>query len=195
MTTRLCIRRLEPGDAEAMFRYRSDPTINRFQNWEPGSVAEIRTFILGFTKIGVDTPGQWYQLGVFQCNTGELAGDCGIHVQIHDPRQVEIGITLANEFHGRGFATEALKAIIDYLFMKLGKHRIFGSVDPRNKPSLALLKRVGMRREAHFIESLWFKGAWADDVIFAILRREYVKELSTLQSLQTDPAQSGPLNA
>ena len=58
--------------------------------------------------------------------------------------------------------------------MKLGKHRVYGSVDPGNAPSLALLERVGMRREAHFVENLLFKGAWADDVIYAMLRREYV---------------------
>jgi len=89
---------------------------------------------------------------------------------------VEIGITLARGFQGRGFATEALRAVLGYLFSTLGKHRVFGSVDPRNAPSLALLERVGMRREAHFVESLWFKGAWADDVIYAMLRREYLAE-------------------
>ena len=47
-------------------------------------------------------------------------------------------------------------------------------MEPRNAPSFALLERVGMRREAQFVESLWFKGAWADDVIYAMLRREYV---------------------
>ena len=89
---------------------------------------------------------------------------------------MEIGITLARGFQGRGFATEALRAVLGYLFSTLGKHRVFGSVDPRNAPSLALLERVGMRREAHFVESLWFKGGWADDVIYAMLRREYLAE-------------------
>jgi len=178
LTERLSIQRLEPRDAEMMFRYRSDPTINRYQNWEPRSVDELRTFIEGLTEIGVDTPGRWYQLGLFLIESMEMIGDCGIQVQAQDPRQVEIGITLVSEFHGRGLATEALKSIFDYLFMKLDKHRIYGSVDPRNLPSMALLKRVGMRREAHFVESLWFKGAWADDVIFAILKREYLNKMA-----------------
>jgi RimJ/RimL family protein N-acetyltransferase len=175
-TERLSIRRLEPGDAEAMFAYRSDPLITRFQNWEPRSVEEIWTFIAGLAETGIDTPGRWYQLGLFIRDSGEMAGDCGIHVQARDPRQVEVGITLARAFQGRGLATEALKAVLDYLFMKLGKHRVYGSVDPGNAPSLSLLERVGMRREAHFVESLWFKGAWADDVIDAMLRREYVRD-------------------
>jgi RimJ/RimL family protein N-acetyltransferase len=149
--------------------------ISRYQNWEPGSVDEVRTFIAGLTEIGIETPGRWYQLGLFLRSSGELAGDCGIRVQPDDPRQVEIGITLATAFQGRGLATEAIKAVLGYLFDVFGKHRVYASVDPRNAPSLALLKRVGMRREAHFVESQWFKGAWADDVIFAMLKREYLK--------------------
>ena len=173
LTERLRIRRLELSDAEAMFGYRSDPLVTRFQSWEPGAVGELREFISGLSEIDVDTPGRWYQLGLFVRESGEMAGDCGIHVQAHDPRQVEIGITLARAFQGRGLATEALRALLGYLFTTLGKHRVYGSVDPRNAPSLALLERVGMRREAHFVESLWFREAWADDVIFAMLRREY----------------------
>ena len=176
LTERLNIRRLELPDSEAVFQYRSDPLISRYQNWEPESVGEIQSFIAGLDKICMDTPGQWYQLGLCVRGSGELAGDCGIHVQVHDPRQVEIGITLARGFQGRGFATEALRAVLGHLFSTLGKHRVFGSVDPRNAPSLALLERVGMRREAHFVESLWFKGGWADDVIYAMLRREYLAE-------------------
>jgi len=173
LTERLNIRRLELRDSEAVFNYRSDPMISRYQNWEPESVGEIQSFITGLEKICLGTPGQWYQLGLCVRSSGELVGDCGIHVQVHDPRQVEIGITLAREFQVRGFATEALRAILGHLFLTLGKHRVFGSVDPRNTPSLALMERVGMRREAHFVESLWFKGAWVDDIIYAMLRREY----------------------
>ena len=59
--------------------------------------------------------------------------------------------------------------MIGHFLGPLGKHRVFASADPRNARSLALLERVGMRREAHFRESLWFKGEWVDDVVYAIL--------------------------
>lgn len=63
--------------------------------------------------------------------------------------------------------------MIGYLLGPVQKHRVFASVDPRNTRSLALLERVGMRQEAHFRESLWFKGEWVDDVVFAILAAEW----------------------
>ena len=176
-TKRLHIRPLTPQDAEAMFSYRSDAEIRRYQNWEPSCVDEIRDFITDQAELGSDSPGRWRQLGLFLRRTDQLAGDVGLHVQAHDPQQVEVGITLAPACHGQGLASEALTAMLGYLFGDLGKHRVFGSVDPRNTKSLALLERVGMRREAHFRESYRFKGAWADDVVYAMLRREYMAAL------------------
>ena len=61
----------------------------------------------------------------------------------------------------------------DDLFRVMGKHRIYASVDPRNLPSIKLLERIGMRKEALFKKSLWFKGAWADDLIYAVLDEEW----------------------
>ena len=53
------------------------------------------------------------------------------------------------------------------------RHRIQASVDPRNVASMALLRSLGMRQEAHFRESLWLQDAWVDDVVFAMLAREW----------------------
>lgn len=47
-----------------------------------------------------------------------------------------------------------------YAFRDLGLHRVVASCDVDNLASARLLERVGMRREGHFIENIWFKGAW-----------------------------------
>ena len=104
---------------------------------------------------------------------GELVGDCGVQARADDRRQVEIGITVAPTFQGRGLGSEGLQALLAYLFTQTDAHRVFCSVDPRNEPCLRLLQKVGMRREAHLVESLWLKGAWVDDVIFALLKSEW----------------------
>ena len=83
-------------------------------------------------------------------------------------------MTVAPSHQRRGFATEAVTALLDHLFGRLQKHRVLASVDPRNLPSVALFQRVGMRREAHFRQSVWFKGAWADDLVFALLQSEWM---------------------
>ena len=172
-TERLVLSRLEPPDAEAMFAYRSLPEIFRYQNWRPVSVDEILTFIRGLAGDEPLAPGRWFQFGIRLRAEGTLVGDCGVKVGTDDDRQAEMGVTIAPEHQGKGYATEAQWAVLEYLFGRLGKHRVYASADPRNTASIALMKRLGMRQEAHHVESYWMDGAWADDVIYAILEREW----------------------
>lgn len=170
---RLVLRSLRLSDSAEMYKYRSDPRVSRFQMWEPQDLAEVLSFIKGLLDLKPDTPGSWYQLGITLKETGILIGDCGLHFPTSKPDQVEIGITLSCLHQGKGYATEAVERILEYLFEGLGKHRVYALVDPRNGASIRLLERVGMRREGHLRESVWIKGEWADDVIYAILEQEW----------------------
>jgi RimJ/RimL family protein N-acetyltransferase len=170
---RLVLRALRADDADAIFAYRTDPDIMRYQGWEPKSADDVRAFIAELGAAEPYAPGTWYQLGIALRSTDELIGDCGVHVPQTEPDQAEFGITLAPAFHGHGYATEAIRAMLRLAFDTLGKHRVFGSIDPRNARSIALMRRTGFRREAHFVESLRFKGAWVDDAVFAMLAREW----------------------
>lgn len=173
LTDRLQLRCLQPDDAESMFAYRSEPSVLQYQTWEPKSHQEIMSFIADMMKREFNTPG-WYQIAIASRAGGNLIGDCGIHVLETDSRIAEIGITIAPAFQSKGYAKETLKAIFNLLFVNLGKHRVFASVDPRNLPSMALMSSIGLRQEAHFVQSIWFKDYWADDVVFAMLNSEWV---------------------
>ena len=173
ITQRLELRPLTLHDAEAMFAYRSDPSVAKYQGWKPESVEQTREFINTLSGVEADTPGTWFQLGLVHRASGVLIGDCGLHFLEDDRRQSEIGITLSPSHQRHGYALEAVRAVLEYLFTGLGKHRVFASMDPRNTAVIELFKRVGMRQEAHLVESLWLNGEWVDDVIFAILEREW----------------------
>jgi RimJ/RimL family protein N-acetyltransferase len=173
ITTRLILKRLEQSDAEKVHSYRTDGEVGRFQDWPLDSDEEVRSFIARLQEIDPITPGEWFQIGITLRESGELIGDCGLHARADDRRQVEVGITLTPCAQGRGLAAEAFAALLDFLFRQTETHRVFCSVDPQNQRCLKLIERMGMRREAHMKESLWFKGAWADEVVFAILRKEW----------------------
>ncbi len=172
-TERLVLRPLCAQDAAEVFRYRSDPEICRYQFWEPAAIEEVEQFIETKMPLRLNIPGTWFQLAICSADTGDLMGDVGLHFPHEQEHEVEFGITLAREYQGRGFASEVLEAVFTYLFDSLDKQRVYGSVDPRNRDSIRLMERLGMRREAHFRERLWFKGEWADDIIYGILRREW----------------------
>lgn len=173
LTERLAVRQLVASDAQKIFEYRSLPEVARFQSWGIQSREEIQSQIKSLSVSEPGIPGSWYQIAIALRSSGELIGDFGFHVLGTEPRQAEIGISLAPQYQFHGYATEALSALLNYLFVGLSKHRAFGSVDPRNLRSIKLMQRVGMRMEAHFVKSLWFKGEWVDDMIFAVLASDW----------------------
>ena len=106
----------------------------------------------------------------------KVIGDCAIKVISIDNRQGEIGFTLNPQYQGKGFATEAAKAILSFGFQQLNLHRITAICDVRNKPSYRLMERLGMRQEAHFRQNCLVKGEWCDEFVYAILKQEWQHE-------------------
>jgi RimJ/RimL family protein N-acetyltransferase len=88
---------------------------------------------------------------------------------------MEVGVTLAPEHQGKGYAAEALVCLLDYAFFALGKHRVTALADAENGPAARLLERVGLRREGHFRENVWFKDKWGDEVLYAVLEGEWAQ--------------------
>ena len=175
-TERLALRTLEASDADAVHAYRVDPEVSRYQGWPFSSIDDTRAFLARQHGMDPFALNDWFQIGIILRDTGEVVGDFGLRARDNDRRQVEVGIALARPFQNRGLGSEALNALLKFLFTQPDTHRIYCSVDPRNRPCLRLLEKAGLRREAHMIESLWFKGEWVDDVILAILRREWVAQ-------------------
>lgn len=170
-TDRLFIRILEMKDKEDFFKYRSMPEIYQYQSWRPKLISEIEEFINKNADVCPNTENTWLQLAVCLYEE-QMIGDIGIHFM--DDDQIEIGYTLSPEYQGNGYALEAVKAVINYAYSELKKHRITASVDPDNIQSIKLLERIGFRKEAHFIKSFRMDDQWYDDCIYAMLEDEWI---------------------
>ena len=173
-TQRLVLRRFRPQDLDTFVAYRSDPETARYQSWEaPYRPSQARQLLHELEAIHPDTPGEWFQFAVALRDTDRLIGDCAAHVRADDPRQAEIGFTVAAEHQGHGYATEAVHRLLHYLLMERDKHRVSATCDDRNSRSAAVLEKVDMRREGHLLESSWSKGEWTNDLLYAVLHREW----------------------
>jgi len=170
---RLLLRPVQASDAPALFAYRSDAETNQYQGWIPQTLDETTDFIRNRVSPTINQPDTWFQLVIVEQSSNRIIGDVGIHFMDEESRQVEIGCTLRKDCHGNGYATEALKVIITYLFEELTKHRVVTSIDPQNLASIALVERLGFRKEAHFRESICINGQWVDDLVYAVLKREW----------------------
>lgn len=172
VTARLRLDALQREDADALFAYRGDPVVSRYQGWKPASATEAGRFIEAQLGVVPDTPDTWWQRAIRLRDSGELIGDLGLHFM--DTDAVELGITLAPAHQRQGYAREALEVMLDFVFGGLHKHRVVASVDPRNAACVKLLEELGMRREAHFRQSVRCGDEWADDLVFALLEREWL---------------------
>lgn len=171
-TKRLHIKPIHISDSQSIFTYRSDAETNKFQGWVAQNIEQVKTFILK-NPTTINTPNSWFQLSVVLKSTETVIGDIGIHFLGTENQQCELGCTFNKSYHGNGYAQEALKAVIHYLFVELNKHRITASIDPRNISSLKLFDRLHFRKEAHFKQSLFFNNEWVDDIIYACLKSEW----------------------
>ena len=171
-TERLKLRPIQQSDSAAIFEYRSDAVTNKYQGFIPKTIEEVNEFIAK-NPVQYNQPETWFQLVLIEKASCKVVGDLGIHFIGEDGQQCELGCTLNKKYQGKGFATEAMKMTIDYLFNSHDKHRIIASVDPQNEPSIRLLERLNFRQEAHFRESLLIDDKWVDDVVFGLLKSEW----------------------
>jgi aminoglycoside 6'-N-acetyltransferase len=170
-SARLVARRFDPRDLADFVAMRNDPEVARFQAWESCSEEEGRQRLAEIAGRNPGEPG-WFQFALEEKASGCFVGDCGLRIIESDHRLAQIGYTIARACWNLGFASEAVGALTDFAFAAFPLHRITASVDPRNIASCRVLEKDRFVKEAHFRESEWFKGEWADDVIYAMLRRD-----------------------
>ncbi|MUN37319.1 GNAT family N-acetyltransferase [Actinomadura litoris] len=173
-TERLALRPFREGDLDGLYAYQSLPEVARFLYWEPRNLEESRSFLQ--QKMGASTverEGDWLVLAVVWRETGALIGEVNLQWRSREHRQGEIGYILNPQYHRKGFATEAAEAVLRLGFEGLGLHRVVGRLDGRNAASARVLKRLGMRREAHLLQNEMVKGEWTDEVVYAMLEDEW----------------------
>jgi RimJ/RimL family protein N-acetyltransferase len=174
-TERLAIRRFAEADLPAFLVYRNDPEVARYQSWEVTTEEQARDFLVALHDEEPGRPGGGFQFAVALRDDDALIGDIYLRLFDYDARQGEIGYTLARPQQGRGYAREAVAAVLGYAFETLGLYRMTATVDQENAPSIALLERLGMRREGASRQSFFNKGAYRDEFQYAILAAEWAR--------------------
>lgn len=173
-TARLRLRPFTRGDVDAVFAYRQREDIARFLFDEPmsrESCAEVVQARVG--QIGFDKEGDKIFLAVERVDDLAMIGEVSLILRNAEARQAELGYIFHPDFHGYGYATEAGRAVLALGFDGAGMHRIYAQCDARNAASARVMERLGMRREAHFREHVMVKGAWDEELIYAMLEQEW----------------------
>jgi len=173
-TARLILRPYVTDDLVALHDMFGREDVCRYLRWEPMDLDAATTLLerrVKQTRFG--TPGEGLLLAVEERDSGRMIGELMLQLTDEESHQGEIGWSFHPDAHGGGFATEGAQEMLRLGFEELGLHRIFAESDARNAASVRVMERLGMRREAHFVENEFLKGEWTDGVVCAILEREW----------------------
>jgi RimJ/RimL family protein N-acetyltransferase len=172
-TLRLELRDFQEADWTEVHEYGSDTQVAHFMNWGPNTEEETHRFIeksVGYQK---EKPRINYSLAIVVRDLNRLIGGCGLYISNIESREGWIGYCLNRQFWGQGYATETARALVEFGFNTLNLHRIFATCEPANTSSLHVLEKIGMKYEGHFRENVYCKGAWHDELLYAILVKEW----------------------
>jgi RimJ/RimL family protein N-acetyltransferase len=171
-TDRLALRPFTADDESDMLAFESLPEVARYLYNEPrtreGNALELARRI-GQTALRQEGDSLVLAIDL----DGTVIGYVLLVWRSETHQQGEFGYVLHPDYGGHGYATEAAVEALRLGFERLGLHRVIGRCDARNTASAALMERLGMRQEAHFIESEIFKGAWGAELHYAMLASEW----------------------
>jgi RimJ/RimL family protein N-acetyltransferase len=174
-TARLVVRPMTATDVGDIHAYQSREDVCRYLPFGPRTRDEVAERVAKNSEgITLADERDYWELAVERADApGRVIGDVFFMIKSTADAAGLIGWTLHPDFMGRGYMAEAAGVVLDVGFAGIGLHRVSAVLDPRNERSAALCRRLGMRQEARFVEDTWFKGAWGDSAIYAILAREW----------------------
>ena len=178
-TSRLTLRPFVADDFDALHETRSDPEVVRYLYEEAFSPSETRVALekkMAATEWNAE--GDWIGPAVVERESGLLVGDVGMNWRSERDRTAEVGFIFDPRHQGKGFATEAAGALIDWAFTTANMHRVIGRCEARNAASARVLEKLGMRLEAHLVENEWVKGEWQSELVYAVLEHEWAGRAS-----------------
>ncbi len=180
-TERLVLRDYVIDDWPDVLAYQRDPRYFRFYPWTGRAEAGVRDLVQKFVDMQVERPRRRFQMAIALRESEKLIGSCGIRRKLGNDWEAELGYELAPEYWGRGYATEAARAMIDFGFKELGLHRVYAWCIADNAASAKILERLGLRLEGRLREIEYFKGRWWDTLHYGLLEGEWGGSGATVQ--------------
>ena len=172
---RLIIRRFSLSDIDDIINFTSHPSVHRETTNIPRDDREkMEEYVETQNGYSLFESKKCVDLAVEAKEAGEVIGL--LSLVSNGERQGEIGWGFGIDHRGQGLATEAASRLITYAFQECGYHRIFAGTIFTNTRSWALMERLGMRKEAHFVKAhvpAKPGGEWIDTVRYAILAEEW----------------------
>lgn len=173
-TPRLILREFTAEDWQASHAYQQDPRYLRFYDRDEVTERQAQAIIYTFILWQGEQPRSKAQLAITLADTGELIGNAGLRRDSAADPVADMGYELAPAHWGRGYATEAARAMIGMGFGEWGVERIHAHCVAENEASARVLRKAGLRQEACLRDHQWFKDQYWDVLIFGMTRADWI---------------------
>lgn len=188
LTKRLLLRKLVVSDYADMYEYSRLEEVTRYLVWEPHPDEHYTARYLDTVQAQYRN-GEFYDWGVEWRETGKLIGTCGFTSFDLPNKRAEVGYVINPAFSGRGVATEALMAVLDYAFNELKLHRVEAKYIYGNDASRRVMEKCSMTFEGILRGYMYIKREFRDIGICSILADEFKRIYGSLRFYQRKPAQ------
>lgn len=171
-TERLVLRRAVPEDAQPMFdNWAKDPEVTKFLTWPPHGSADISLMVINswIADYGKEDTYQWM---IVPKEMNVPIGSISVVEQNADIGKAEIGYCIGKAWWHQGMMTEALQAVMDFLFDEVGMNRLEARHDPRNPHSGAVMRKCGMKYEGTTRQAGRNNQGICDASIYGLLKDE-----------------------
>ncbi|HUZ69000.1 MAG TPA: GNAT family N-acetyltransferase [Candidatus Saccharimonadales bacterium] len=178
-TERLLLRPFEERDLQALHTMQSDVEVVRYLYHDVRSLDDVRIALARkMGSVSIAGEGDHVNAAVVLRDSGELVADVSLWLVSEGHEQAELGFVVHPAHQRKGYATEASRPLLDFAFNTMHLHRVVGRLEARNAGSARVLEKLGMRREAHFVENEWVKGEWQSEYVYALLAEEWAAQAS-----------------
>jgi [ribosomal protein S5]-alanine N-acetyltransferase len=167
-TERLTVRDFEEKDWDSVYEYTSNPTVMTYI--PEGVFTEVQAKEFVTKNIGE----QAKHFPVILNDEDKLIGHIVFHKYFGD-HTYEIGWVFNPQYYGKGYASEAAKAVLGYAFEELHLHRVVATCQPENIGSYRIMEKIGMRKEGYFKKCIPAGDGWWDEYFYAVLKEEWQK--------------------
>lgn len=164
---RITLRELEEDDLASVQAWAGDPEVSRYMEWGPNDEDDTRAFLAYVAEARAARPRRTYELGIELRESGALVGAAGVRVRDAEARSGDLGYVLRRDRWGRGYATEAGRALVVLAHEGLGLHRVWATCRPQNRASARVLEKLGMRCEGRLRHEKRVRGEWVDSLLYA----------------------------
>ncbi len=177
-TERLTLRPFTLEDVPAAYRnWCSDPEVTRFLRWPAHATEQVTRMVLTDWISSYQRP-EFYQWAIVPHEAGEVVGTISVVDQEELSAKMHIGYCIGRPWQNKGYTTEALSTVVDFLFSRVEAGRIESQHDPENPASGRVMTKCGLLPEAVLRKADWSNRGIVDACMHAILREEWLERRS-----------------